>query len=93
MSNCNTYLQLENLFHIVDKDHAHIAHLIERDLKIVLSDEITLPLPPNNENQQEAINKALDSRFSLIQGPPGKQIFLIFIYSYIQSLCQYNVSL
>ncbi|XP_053394362.1 helicase with zinc finger domain 2-like isoform X2 [Mercenaria mercenaria] len=28
-------------------------------------------LPPNNAMQQDAVNKALTSRFTLIQGPPG----------------------
>lgn len=57
-----------------DKSHMHNASLIERDLYYEASSEDPLrkALPRNNEKQQEAINKALQSRFSLIQGPPGK---------------------
>ncbi|XP_060566279.1 helicase with zinc finger domain 2-like isoform X2 [Ruditapes philippinarum] len=57
----------------LDKDHKHIASLIERDLyyDACSDDPRRRPLPPNNKKQQEAIDKALKSRFSLIQGPPG----------------------
>ncbi|KAH3699068.1 hypothetical protein DPMN_074022 [Dreissena polymorpha] len=57
----------------LDRDHMHIVStLSKRDLSfegMEGSDE--RPLPPNNKMQQEAIDKALKSRFTLIQGPPG----------------------
>ncbi|XP_052254570.1 helicase with zinc finger domain 2-like [Dreissena polymorpha] len=57
----------------LDRDHAHIVTTLrDRDLYFdgtEGSDE--KPLPRNNKKQQEAIDKALTSRFTLIQGPPG----------------------
>jgi hypothetical protein len=49
---------------------------VERDLyydgDLENKGEACKPLPRNNKKQQEAIDKAMQSRFSLIQGPPGK---------------------
>ncbi|WAR23847.1 HELZ2-like protein [Mya arenaria] len=59
----------------LDRDHAHIVQMIVRDLHFDECDNTqntrTHILPPNNEKQQEAIDKALASKFTLIQGPPG----------------------
>lgn len=57
----------------IDCDHLHIAGRIERDLYYDddRNDPRRKPLPKNNKKQQEAIDKALTSRFTLIQGPPG----------------------
>ena len=64
----------KKMFASLDRDHAHIVTTLrERDLYFdgtQGSDE--RPLPKNNQKQQEAIDKALTSRFTLIQGPPGK---------------------
>jgi len=55
-----------------DRLHAHHASLLERDLFIINTEnEEDRPLPRNNKRQQEAINKAMASKFTLIQGPPG----------------------
>ncbi|WAR23841.1 HELZ2-like protein, partial [Mya arenaria] len=54
------------------RDHAQIVDLIERDLCFTASDnQQDKTLPRNNRRQQEAIDKALTSKFTLIQGPPG----------------------
>ncbi|XP_045159228.1 helicase with zinc finger domain 2-like isoform X2 [Mercenaria mercenaria] len=68
-----TKIALNKAIPDLDRDHKHIASLIERDLYYDASsdDPRRKPLPPNNKKQQEAIDKALMSRFSLIQGPPG----------------------
>ena len=52
---------------------------MERDLYFdaCSDDPRRKPLPRNNKKQQEAIDKALMSRFSLIQGPPGKFYHLL----------------
>ncbi|XP_053394348.1 helicase with zinc finger domain 2-like [Mercenaria mercenaria] len=57
----------------LDKSRKHIGRLIERDLYYDASNEDLRKkaLPKNNIKQQEAIDKALESTFSLIQGPPG----------------------
>ncbi|XP_052774243.1 helicase with zinc finger domain 2-like isoform X1 [Mya arenaria] len=56
----------------LDRDHAHQVELIERDLYFAASDNPQdKTLPRNNKKQQEAIDKALTSKFTLIQGPPG----------------------
>ena len=55
---------------MIDKDHVKIAEVMERDLYIPPSDDVK-PLPRNNKRQQEAIDKAIGSTFTLIQGPPG----------------------
>ncbi|XP_052764074.1 helicase with zinc finger domain 2-like isoform X2 [Mya arenaria] len=59
----------------IDEEHIRSANEMEiRDLTYEYSRGSTQefrPLPPNNEKQQEAIDKALKSAFSLIQGPPG----------------------
>ncbi|XP_052774255.1 helicase with zinc finger domain 2-like isoform X2 [Mya arenaria] len=56
----------------LDRDHAHIVNLIERDLYFAASDNPQdKTLPRNNKRQQEAIDNALTSKFTLIQGPPG----------------------
>ena len=54
---------------ISDPGHAHLAVIIERDFVVGSGDDVSLP--KNNTKQQEAIDKALTERFSLIQGPPG----------------------
>lgn len=64
------YLWIKNLKLFTDDDHAHIAELMDRDLAIPAENDVK-PLPINNLKQQEAIDKALGSRFTLIQGPPG----------------------
>ena len=74
MKNINTNEEGKNKIVLIfyfrlDQGHAHLARLIERDLWIVSAD--SAPLPENNQKQQEAIDKALTQRFSLIQGPPG----------------------
>jgi len=38
-------------------------------------------IEPNNEMQQMAIQRALWSSFSLIHGPPGSILFMIFYTS------------
>lgn len=38
-------------------------------------------IEPNNEMQQMAIQRALQSSFSLIHGPPGIILFMIFYTS------------
>jgi len=55
-----------------DRLHEHHASLLKRDLNIKTEKEEDRPLPPNNPKQQEAIDKAMMSKFTLIQGPPGK---------------------
>ncbi|XP_060608013.1 helicase with zinc finger domain 2-like isoform X2 [Ruditapes philippinarum] len=59
----------------LDRSRAHIASLRHnQDLYFKNLDDPQqrkTGLPLNNIKQQEAINKALTSRFSLIQGPPG----------------------
>ena len=68
------------IFNIVDDDHVKIAEvMMERDLYIPPSDDVK-PLPRNNKRQQTAIDKALGSTFTLIQGPPGKiSSFLVLL--------------
>lgn len=48
-----------------DETHRRLAIQSKYDTK----NEI---LQPNNKKQLEAIKKALSSRFTLIQGPPGQ---------------------
>lgn len=48
----------------LDETHCRLARQIGYDIK-------SKDMQPNNEKQSEAIKKALASRFSLIQGPPG----------------------
>ena len=55
----------------LDQEHRHLSELMYRDL-VIPEGSLHKPLPRNNLKQQEAIDKALGSRFSLIQGPPGK---------------------
>ncbi|KAL3868674.1 hypothetical protein ACJMK2_041452 [Sinanodonta woodiana] len=54
----------------LDPEHIRISSIIERDVPFT-------SLCKNNRNQNEAIDKALSSAFSLIQGPPGtfREIF------------------
>lgn len=47
-----------------DKDHMDLSRKIGADVTIC-------GLAPNNTKQLKAIQGALSSRFSLIQGPPG----------------------
>lgn len=47
-----------------DETHCRLGRKIGYDVK-------SKDMQPNNEKQSEAIKKALASRFSLIQGPPG----------------------
>ncbi|WAR23838.1 HELZ2-like protein [Mya arenaria] len=67
-----TCIALNRTIPNLDRDHAHIVGLIERDLYFAASDNPQdRTLPRNNPKQQEAIDKALSSKFTLIQGPPG----------------------
>lgn len=64
-----------------DRDYSEIAHQIKRDLYYKAGDDDPKRghLPPNNGMQQQAIDKALESPFSIIQGPPG---YINKIYMY-----------
>ncbi|XP_053391000.1 helicase with zinc finger domain 2-like isoform X2 [Mercenaria mercenaria] len=57
----------------LDDSRKHIVSHIDRDLYLDYNtvNPRNRPLPPNNIKQQQAIDKALMARFSLIQGPPG----------------------
>jgi hypothetical protein len=58
---------------ITDDELIEIADKLDKDLVIKIKDDENAwkPLPKNNVRQKEAIYKALKSRFTLIQGPPG----------------------
>lgn len=57
-------LTFKNPMSSLDETHCRLARQIGYDVK-------SKDMQPNNEKQSEAIKKALTSRFSLIQGPPG----------------------
>ncbi|XP_045158491.2 LOW QUALITY PROTEIN: helicase with zinc finger domain 2-like [Mercenaria mercenaria] len=72
----------------LDRSRKHIAASIEHDMYYS-----TVDLPKNNKKQQEAIDNALVSRFSLIQGPPGtgkthSGIKLIYLFDKINDISQ-----
>ena len=80
------------IIHLADKEHIDAAKkLTQRDLVIpecivvdgVKNKRKNKPLPPNNKEQQTAIDKALGSRFTLIQGPPGIVVAYSFIFIFI----------
>jgi len=62
------------LLFFLDQDHLRIAGRMDKDLFFGgnESDPHKMSLPRNNRKQQQAIDKALTSRFTLIQGPPGR---------------------
>lgn len=60
----HSYLLISNSFFNADQDHLRLCR--------IMSYEVDVPgFPTNNTQQHTAIKKALNSRFSLIQGPPG----------------------
>ena len=74
MQKINT--KLYGLSLCLDQEHRHLSEFMDRDL-VIPEGGLHRPLPRNNLKQQEAIDKALGSRFSLIQGPPGKYIHIL----------------
>ncbi|KAL4236479.1 helicase [Mactra antiquata] len=74
----------------LDKTYKRAASKMDRDLTYDESEDDPgrKPLPRNNEKQQEAVDKAMMSKFSLIQGPPGTGktytgIKLIYLFNLI----------
>ncbi|KAK3577500.1 hypothetical protein CHS0354_026454 [Potamilus streckersoni] len=76
-------IALGKMIPTLDPEHIRVSYLSAREVPFT-------SLYKNNQNQSEAIDKALSSAFSLIQGPPGTgksytAIKLIYLFSKINS--------
>ncbi|KAK3609924.1 hypothetical protein CHS0354_036694 [Potamilus streckersoni] len=75
----------------LDENYLEVASSVTPEVDLADSQVIARKLPRNNNNQKDAIEKALTSRFSLIHGPPGTGksytgIKLVYLFNEINKM-------